>query len=455
MTVVRQVLAFVACSVVTALLPAQAPNTDWDNWRGPLGNGSSPSAKPPLQWSEQSGLRWKVPLPGSGCSSPIVWKDRVYVTTAIATDRDGPKPAAADNDKDKGPGEGRGGRGGRRGPGGAAPTKIHEFVVLAYDQKDGHEAWRTKVAECVPHEGTHPTGSLASGSPITDGERIYAFFGSRGLHCLDMGGKLLWSVDFGRMRIANQFGEGGSPALFGDTLVVPWDHEGESFVVALDKKTKKELWRQPRPEKTTWGTPVVTTVGGKQQVILTATKASRAYDLKTGEVVWSCGGMTDNCIPTPIVDQGVAFLMSGYRGASLQAIALEGAKGDLTGSKNVLWSLAKDTSYTPSALLHGGLLYFLKGNNGSLSCVEAATGKPCYEGQRLEGAKTVYASPVAADGRVYITSREGVTKVIAAGKEYKELATNTLEDTFDGTMALVGDLIWLRGRKSLYCIGGK
>lgn len=434
--------------LATALL-AQTPTPEWSNWRGPAQNGTAPGARPPLQWSEEQGLRWKAPLPGSGCSSPIVCKDRVFVTTAIATDRDA--PAAADQPKAEGATRPPGGR----RPGAAAPTKVHEFVVLAYDTKDGKEVWRTKVHEMVPHEGAHATASLASGSPLCDGEHLYAFFGSRGLHCLDLDGKLLWSLDLGRMRISNQFGEGSSPALHGDVLVVPWDHEGESFVAAFDKRTKQELWRQPRPEKTTWGTPLVVDVAGKPQVILTGTKASRAYDLKTGEVVWSCGGMTQNCIPTPIHEQGVAFLMSGYRGASLQAIKLEGAKGDLTGTGQVLWSYGKDTSYTPSALLYDGLLYFLKNNNGVLSCVDAANGKPVYEAQKLDGVRTVYSSPIGADGRVYITSREGATKVIAAGREYKELATNQLDDTFDATMAMVGDVIYLRGRKSLYCIGAK
>jgi outer membrane protein assembly factor BamB len=197
----------------------------------------------------------------------------------------------------------------------------------------------------------------------------------------------------------------------------------------------------------------VVEVGGKPQIITTGTKASRAHDLKTGELLWSCGGMTQNCIPTPIHRDGVVYLMSGFRGAALQAISLDGAKGDLTGGKQVLWSYARDTSYTPSALLYGGMLFFLKGNNGTLTCLDAATGKPHYEGLRIDGLRTVYSSPVGADGRVYITSREGATKVLALDKEYKELATNQLDDTFDATMALVGDEIFLRGRKNLYCIG--
>ena len=435
--------------LAAAALAGQQPVQAWANWRGPNGDGTSSTAKPPLSWSEDAGLRWRVAVPGEGCSSPIVLGDRIYVTTAIPTDRDG----KAEADAAPPAGNRRGGRGGRGGS--AAPTKVHEFAVLAFARKDGAEIWRKVVKEAVPHEGTHPTGSLASASPLTDGERLYAFFGSRGLYCLDLAGEVLWSAEFGRMRVAGTFGEGSSPALYGDTLVVVWDHEGESFLVALDKQTGKERWRTPRDEKTTWDTPIVVDVDGKAQIIATGTKASRGYDLKSGAVVWSCSGMTQNCIPTPIHKDGVVWLMSGYRGASLQAIQLSGAKGDLTGGDKVVWSYGKDTSYTPSALLAGGMLFFMKGNNGVLTCLDAATGKPHYEGLKVDGLRTVYSSPVSADGRVYITSREGVTKVIALDKEYKELASNQLDDTFDGTMALVDDEIYLRGRKQLYCIGGK
>lgn len=334
-------------------------------------------------------------------------------------------------------------------------TRIHKFTVLCLDAKTGKQVWEKTVAEEVPHERGHRTGSQASSSPVTDGEFIYAFFGSRGLHCLDMKGEVKWSKDFGTMWTRNQFGEGSSPAVHGNTIVVNWDHEGDSFIVGLDKRTGKEIWRTPRDEATSWGTPLIVEVGGKPQVVITGTNASRGYDLENGKEIWRCSGMTGNCIPSPIHRDGTVYLMSGFRGASFQAIDLASAKGDITDKKPVKWSLSRGTSYVPSALLHGGNLYFLRSSSGVLTCVDAKTGKVHYEGQRLQGLRTVYSSPVGAGDHVYVTSRGGSTVVFKAGDEFKEVATNTLDDTFDASMVVVGDAIYLRGREHMYCIGTK
>lgn len=439
----------------------------WSNWRGPDFTAASPTGDPPVEWDEESGknIRWKVELPGRGSSSPVTWNDLLFVTTAIPTDKDGKPPVTtppADDGRGAPPGRERGGRrggrrgrrGGRRGGGmrAAAPSKIHDFAVMAFDRKTGKEAWRTVVSSVVPHAGTHRTGTQASNSPVTDGEHIFAFFGSRGLHCLDMKGEKKWSKEFGLMRTRNSFGEGASPALHGNTIVVNWDHEDASFIVALDKNKGKELWRNPRDEKTSWATPVVVEVDGKPQVIVPATNQSIGYDLKTGKELWSCAGLTTNVIPTPIIDNGVAYLMSGYRGNALQAIKLSGAKGDITEKKNLLWKHSSNCSYTPSAVLTKGHLFFLRSNNATLSCVRAADGEVAFEGERLRGLRTVYSSPVAAADRVYITGREGNTRVIQAGPEFKILASNKLMDTVDATPAIVGDSLYVRGWSKLYCI---
>ena len=304
----------------------------------------------------------------------------------------------------------------------------------------------------MPHEAGHSTASQASGSPLTDGEHIIAHFGSRGLYCLNMDGEVQWSKEFGQMRTRMGFGEGSSPALQGDVLAMTWDHEGDSFIVTFDKSTGEELWRQPRDEATTWATPFIVSVNGASQIITTATRASRAYDLISGEVIWTCTGMTANCIPTPVYRDGVVYLMSGFRGNKLQAIRLAGAKGDITGTDQVIWSHGQGTSYTPSALLYEDNLYFLRTNNGVLSCLDRKTGDVHYEGQRLPGMRQVYSSPVGASGRVYVTSRGGTTVVLEHGNEYVELATNELDDGFDASAAIVGDELYLRGQKFLYCI---
>ena len=420
--------------VVSGLAPAQQdPDARWTNWRGPGGTAIAESGNPPTEWSEEKNIHWKVPLPGLSSSSPVIWGDRIYVSTSVETDSD----------------TGRGPRRGRRGRGGAVAE--YEFAVLAMDRGTGEVVWQTRVNKAVPHERGHQTNSQSSGSPITDGERIYAYFGSRGLHCLDMDGELLWSKEFGQMRTYNAFGEGTSPALYGDKLVLNWDHEGESFLAAFDKKTGKELWRTSRDEGTSWSTPLIAPADGEMQVITTATRNSRSYDLQTGKLLWTLGGMTRNAIPTPIYVDGVAYLMSGYRGAKLQAVRLDGAKGDLSSSKNLLWSHDRETSYVPSALIYGDFIYFISSNNGRLSCLDKMTGEVHYERQQLQ-MRTLYSSPVGAAGRVYLTSREGSTKVIKLGAEYEEIATNQLDDGFDATMAVIGDAIYLRGRENLYCI---
>ncbi len=410
-------------ALVTSPLPA-----DWEQWRGPLATGVAPEATPPLRWSESQNVRWKVAIPGRGHGSPVVSGDRIFVTTAV--------------------GEGKEVEGQR----GVQPAGVVRFVVLALDRATGKTVWERTVREEVPHEGTHPHGSWASASAVTDGERVFAFFGSRGLYAFDFDGKPLWKVDLGDMETRRGFGEGASPALADDTLVVNWDHEGDSFIVALDKRTGAERWRKVRDEITSWATPLVVEVDGRPQAIVNATGKVRGYDLATGEVVWETGGMTVNTIPSPVHANGVVYATSGFRGSGLKAIRLAGAKGDLDGTGAIVWSYDRDTPYVPSPLLYRGQIYFLKVNSGILTALDAATGEVRFGPERLPGVDSVYASPVGAAGRVYIADRDGKTVVLKAGPKLEVLAENVLDDGFDASPALVDGEIFLRGRKHLYCI---
>ena len=256
--------------------------------------------------------------------------------------------------------------------------------MIALDRVTGRTVWQTTVCEEKPHEGTHGTGSFASISPVTDGKNIYASFGSRGIYCLDLDGKVTWKTDLGDMSIRATFGEGGTPAVGDGVLVVPWDHEEDSFVIALDTATGKERWRKSRDERTSWTSPVITEVNDRTQVIFAGTSASIGYDLKTGDEIWRCTGMTGNVVPTPIVGHGMVYLISGFRGAAIQAVKLDAAKGDVTGTDAVVWSHDKATPYIPSALLSGQNLYFLKGTGGILSCVDALTGEVRFDSERIE-----------------------------------------------------------------------
>lgn len=426
----------------------------WPQWRGPFGTGAAPSANPPTTWSETSNVRWKTKIPGTGSATPIVWDNYVFVQTAIATGKKvetpgpAPDPAAASQPP---PRRGRGGM-----MGGEKPTEVYQFALLCLDRQTGKVLWQKIAREEVPHEGFRPNeGSFASQSPVTDGKHVYAYFGSRGLYCYDMTGKLEWSKDFGQMRISMGFGEGSSPTLYGDALVVIWDHEGDSFITALDKNTGKELWKMPRDEKTTWATPLVVEVDGKPQVITDATRKIRSYDLATGKLIWECGGLTRNVIPSPVAANETLYAMSGFQGNALLAIRLRGRTGDLTGTDAIVWSHNKNTSYAPSPLLYGDKLYFFGNNNGILSCLDAKSGQALIDAERIEAIPNVYASPVGAGGRVYLAGRNGAVVVLKQSDKLEVLATNQLDEKFDASPAVVGREIFLRGHDYLYCIAEK
>ena len=332
--------------------------------------------------------------------------------------------------------------------------QAHRFMVLAFDRETGDIVWERVAREALPHEGHQlPNGTYASGSAVTDGERIYAFFGSWGLYAYDLDGELLWEVDLGTRYMRNAFGEGTTPALYGDTLVVTWDHiGGQSFVAALDARTGEERWRSNREEIDTWATPLVVEHDGRAQVVTPAMDQVYSYDLETGETVWRSRGTTMNAIPSPVHADGMVYVTSGYRGNNLQAIRLADARGDIAGTDAIVWQLDRDTPYVPSPLLYDDALYLLKSNDGILSAFDPATGEPHYALQRLRETPNVFASPVGAAGRVYIPGRDGATLVIRQGPSYEVLAVNELDDGFDASPALVDDELYLRGYRYLYKI---
>lgn len=423
----------------------------WPQWRGPLATGAAPTATPPVEWSESKNIKWKVKIPGSGTATPVVWDNRVFLLTAIPTGKESgarraeaPAPEAPAQK----PGAFRKGGGMMRS---APPTVPYQFVVLCLDRQTGKTLWQQVAREELPHEGHHPDHGFASHSPVTDGTRVLAYFGSRGLYCYDLAGKRLWQKDLGRMQVKNAFGEGSSPALSGNTVVIKWDHEGDDFIVALDAQTGNERWRQPRSEETSWSTPLVVEHGGQAQVVTTATRRIRSYDLATGKLVWECEGLTTNTIPTPVAGDGLVFATAGFRGNKLRAIRL-GRTGDLTDTDAIAWSHDKNTPYVPSPLLSSGRLYFLASNNAVLSCLDAASGKVLFGPERIDGLQGVYASPISAGGHVYLVGRNGVTAVINDAAKLEVVTTNRLDERIDASPAAAGKDLFLRGHQSLYCI---
>ena len=441
------ITGLVAMAASAAEAPARAPVADWPQWRGPTATGeAAPDATPPLNWGESSQIRWKVAIPGRGCSSPIVWKDRVYLTTAVETatpaDPEKVKAAVAETPefarKDS-----------------HVPAKVVQFVVMALRRGDGGVVWQKTMIEQAPQAGTHADGSWASGSPITDGELLYVYFGSYGLYALTLDGEQKWSKSLGTFKTKANFGEGVSPVLCGELLIISQDFEGDSFIVALDRKTGEEKWRVKRDEATSWATPLVIDRGGKPQIVVSATKRIRSYDPASGAILWEVGGMTANAIPSPVTDGNLVFCMSGFRGNAVLAIKLDAAVGDLTNKPDAIaWSSKEKASYTPSPVLSGGWLYYTKSNDGFLTCVDAATGQVQY-GNKLEGTPSVFASPIAAGGRLYVPGKNGLTTVLKLGPKFDVLATNKVDEVIIASPAAVGNAIFLRGDKSLYCIEGQ
>ena len=419
-----------------------------------MANGVAPDAKPPLEWSETKNVKWKIKTPGFGTSTPIVSGDRVFLLTAIPTGKkvEAKNPPAEDANKPD-TGDRRSGRGGGFGAE-PPPSELYQFVVLCVDRETGKTVWQKVAREEVPHEGHHRDHGFASASPVTDGENLYAYFGSRGLYCYDFKGNLKWEKDFGDMQTRMGFGEGSSPALHGNTLVVLWDHEGDDFIVALDKRSGKELWRTKRDEPTGWCTPLIVEYAGKQQVIVNGTGKVRSYDLATGKEIWESNGTTANAIPSAVYGNGVVYVMGGFRGAALYAIKL-GRTGNLADTDSILWTHNKSTPYVPSPLLVDGLLYFVSNNNGMLSCFDAKTGKANFESERIDDLRGIYASPVSANSRVYVLGREGKCVVLKQGPTLETVATNSVSDKTDASLAIVGNQIFLRGHESFYCISEK
>ena len=500
---------------LAASLPLQAEN--WSRWRGPHNTGMA-NGSAPLNWSATENIKWTADIPGRGYSTPVVWGDRIFVTTAVPTE---PMPEAA-----AGPGPGqrrgpaRGGFGGRGGPGGGGPggprggmppemrerireltggkdmseltpeerrevfQKMresfgggrgrpggrgragfggpgggagsgveHKLLVMAFDKNTGKKLWEQNPVTSKPHEGYHRQyGSFASNSPVTDGERLYAFFGSRGVFAYGLDGNLEWKKDYGvEMQMILAFGEGVAPVLYGDTLLLVFDHQGQSFISALDKRTGEERWRRDRDERSNWSQPLITEYGGRVEAIVAATTKVRSYDLETGDLIWECAGLGGNTIPAVVREGDIVYAMSGFRDPNLLAIQL-GGKGDLTGSDHVLWSNQRGNSYTASPVIHDGILYSVT-DRGFISAFDAKTGEPHYQQQRLPETYSIKASPVGAGGKLYVATEQGDVVVLKMGPAYEVLATNTVEDEFFIASPLIvdGD-IFLRGKNKLYAV---
>ncbi|MFN0088237.1 MAG: PQQ-binding-like beta-propeller repeat protein [Blastocatellia bacterium] len=432
-------LLFIAGAALTFVAPSRSQTSPahWPEWRGPSFNGMARTGAP-VEFNDTKNLKWKLEIPGRGFSTPVIWGNRMFLTTAIPTGKKGPvSPTGATHPQ-----------------GGTGAGEEQRFVVLCLDRKTGKTLWERTASTAVPHEGYHRAyGSFASNSPVTDGKHLYAFFGSRGVFCFDLDGKPVWQKDLNvRMQIRNQFGEGGAPALAGNNLILNFDHEAESFIVALDKTTGKEVWRKGRDkEPSAWSTPLAIESKGRRELVVSGTGKVRSYDPQTGKVIWECAGLGLNVIPAPILQNDLVYVMSGFRDPKLMAIRL-GREGDLTGTDAVAWSQTRGMSYTPSPVLHDNKIYTLT-DNAMLSCFNATTGEPYYHQKRLPQPDNFKASPIGADGKLYLASESGIVTVVKMGEQFEILAQNTFADQFFISSPIVAEgELFLRSKTHLFCV---
>jgi outer membrane protein assembly factor BamB len=429
--------------VLTISAIAAVPSTNWPQFRGPGSLGVADNPGLPNQWSAKENVAWKVEVPGRGWSCPIVWGERVFVTTVVSEGEMEPAKKGLY-------------LGGERKE---VPTAAHRWVVLCYDLKSGRELWHEEAYRGTPSNPLHVKNTYASSTPVTDGERVYAYFGNVGLFCYALEGRKLWSTNWPPVRIRSGWGIASSPVVHGGRVFVVNDNEEKSFAVAVDAKTGGQLWRIEREEKSNWTTPLVWHNEKRTELITSGTKRVRSYDLD-GKLLWELGSMSSINIPTPFANLSMLYVSSGFVADKVRpAFAIKpGASGDITlkpGETNnefIAWYQPTAGPYNPSPLLYGDYLYVLF-DFGFLSCHDARTGQQVYAKQRIrEGTTSFTASPWAANGEIFALSEDGDTYVFQAGPEYKLLRKNALDEMCMATPAIAGDRLLIRTLTKLYCV---
>ena len=441
-------------ALTLACLPAAAWAADWPQFRGPNGAAVSAEKDLPAEWGADKNVAWKAQAPGYGWSSPVVWGDKVFVTTASSEKQNRPSGGF-------GPGGfGRGGFGRDRQP----PDAVYKWEVYCLNAADGKVLWKQTAAEHKPTIPIQASNTYASETPVTDGERVYAYFGMTGVFCYDFDGKQVWTKDLGSYRMGMGYGTASSPALDGDRLFIQCDNEEKSFLAALNKKTGEELWRTERSENSGWSTPLVWKNKERTEVVCVGSRRVRSYDPATGKQLWELGGMSGQCHASPVASDEMLYVgtgggFGGGGGRPLFAVKA-GASGDITlkegaaSNDGVAWYLPQAGPAMASPLLYDGRLYVLDQRGGQLSCYDAKTGERVYR-ERLSGARGFTSSPWAYEGKIFCLADDGRTFVVQAGPDFKVLGENTLDEMTWSSPAVAGGAVFLRTIDHLYCIKNK
>jgi len=436
-----------ASSLAICLIVASSAIADdnWPQFRGPAALGVAENASLPDTWSATQNVLWKQKVPGGGWSSPIVWGQKIFLTSVVSD--------APNEDQKRGLYLG----GDRKKP----PVGIHHWYVLCLDLATGAIQWQRTAHEGQPVESIHLKNSYATETPVTDGKRVYAYFGNLGIYCYDLDGKPLWSRPVDPHKVANGWGTGASPTLHDGRLYILNDNEDQSYLAALDTATGDELWRTPREEKSSWATPFVWQNGLRTEIVTMGADMARSYDTG-GNELWRLGGMSGNSIPTPFAAGDVVYLSSGNFMANRKPLLAvrAGATGDISLAANepnnayVLWRQKMASGYNPSPLLYKGRVYVLR-DLGVMACYDAKTGQELYERRRIPEGRAFTASPWAYNDQIFCLNEYGTTIVLESGPEFKVLRTNMLpaDEIYLATPAIAGDRLLVRSDRHLYAIG--
>jgi len=433
-------LAAAALGLLVAAPRLAAAPPHWAQWRGPDGLGIARDPGVPLEWSATKNVLWSAEIPGRGHSSPVVWGDRIFLTTAI----EGEVVAGAKPVKHMMEGQEF------QHPDGTGADHKQTLQVLALDAASGKILWQKTAWEGTPYDTRHKRGSFASPTPVTDGTLVYAYFGSEGLYVYDFKGELKWSWKTGGIASFG-VGVGTSPVLYEKLVILQCDEDSgeKSFLVGLDRKTGKEAWRVSRNIEVSWATPILVTSGGRHELVTAGNQAIIGYDPATGRELWRIKGLESNAVPSPVAGDDVVVLSAGY--PTKIALAMRpGGKGDAT--DRVLWRYDKGTAYVPSPILVDGLLYLVT-DKGLVTCLDAKTGKVHYEGGRPPSGTSFMASPVAVGGHLLMSSMDGDTIVLKAGPEHQVVRANPLGEPIAASPAVAGGRIYIRGEHHLFAIG--
>jgi len=439
-------IAIGLCLAVTGIAAVSA--ADWPQWRGPLGTGVSEEKGLPLRWGRADNVAWTADLGGVGVSSPIVAGGRVFVTSQIGTGISRPGPRLAQGSAAAAAGERALGTA-RSAPAEAASGRTY-FLVEAFDRRTGSRLWSYRFEAAGPLPSTHDKHNLASPSPVSDGELVYAWFGTGQIVALDMNGKLVWQRHLG-LEISPfviNWGHSSSPTLYRELLVLLCDHEPASYLLALDKRTGKERWKADRGKgRQSYSTPFVVDLSSGPELIVNSSQRVDAYDARTGALLWYVGGANQFPIPSPAFHDGVLYMTRGYRSGPYMAVR-PGGRGDVSGS-HVVWQVPTGAPYVSSIVYDGGLLY-MANDVGAITVLDAESGRRIWQ-ERVDGLFS--ASPVAGDGKIYFVSETGDVIVLRGGREPAVIARNVLGERLMGSPAVSNGQLFIRSDDRLFCIG--